>query len=208
MVSLKVTTFLQLVHLDFTSFKSTVDLGKMPEVKHVLVIVDHFTRYIRAYVTKDEKASMVTKCLYEGFISIFGAPEKLITDQGKAFTSKVVTELCTQFRVEKTNTTPHHPQGNGQVEQAHQTLGNMIGKLEDEHKKQWPRHLVKLTHAYNLTRSAITGYSPHFSMFGQSPRLPIDFLFPTHAVMGKVKPIDAYVAELIGTLRKEAARQK
>ena len=56
-------------------------------------------------------------------------------------------------------------------------------------------------------------------MFGQQPRLPIDFLFPTHEVMGKMKPMDAYVAELIGTLRKafeiargitqeEAARQK
>ena len=44
-------------------------------------------------------------------------------------------------------------------------------------------------------------------------------MFPTHEVMGKVKPIDAYVVELIGTLRKafgiargitqeEAARQK
>ena len=59
----------------------------------------------------------------------------------------------------------------------------------------------------------------HFLMFGQQPRLPIDFLFPTHDVMGKVKPMDAYVLELIGTLRKafeiawaitqeEAARQK
>ena len=62
----------------------------------------------------------------------------------------------------------------------------MIGKLEDEHKKQLPKHLVKLTHAYNLTRSAVTGYSPHFLMFGWRPRLPIDFLFPTHEVMGKM----------------------
>ena len=107
---------LQLMHLDFTSFESTMDLDKMPEVKHVLVIVDHLTRYMRAYVTKEQKESMVTKCLYEGFISIFGAPEKLITDQGKAFTSEIVTELCTQFGVGKTTMTPYHPQGNGQVE--------------------------------------------------------------------------------------------
>ena len=52
----------------------------MPEVKNILVIVDHFMRYMRAYVTKDQKASTVTKYLYEGFISIFGAPEKIITD--------------------------------------------------------------------------------------------------------------------------------
>ena len=95
----------------------------------------------------------------------------------------------------------------------------MIGKLEDEHKKQWPKYLAKLTHMYNLTSSAGTGYSPHFLMFGWRPRLPMDFLFPTHEVLGKMKPTDAYVVELIGTLRKafeiargitqeEAARQK
>ena len=219
MVSLKATAALQLMHLDFTSFESIMNCDKTPEVKHVLVIMDHFTRYMRAHVTKDQKASTVTKCLYEGFILIFGVPEKLITDQGKAFTSKIVTELCTQFGVGKTTTMPYHPQGNGQVEQAHQTLRNMIGKLEDEHKRQWPKHLVKLSHMCNSTRSAVTGYSPHILMFGQRPRLPIDFLFPIHEVMGKVKPIDAYVAKLIGTLKKtfeiargitqeETARQK
>ena len=95
----------------------------------------------------------------------------------------------------------------------------MIGKLEDEHKKQWPRHLAKLTHAYNSTRSVVTGYSAHFLMFSRRPRLPIDFLFPTNEDMGRVKPIDAYVVKLISTLRKafdiaqgitqeETARQK
>ena len=59
-----------------------------------------------------------------------------------------------------------------------------------------------LTHAYNWTRSAVTGYSPPFLMLGQRLRLPIDFLFPMHEAMGQMKPIDAYVAELIGTLRK------
>ena len=157
MVSLKVTTHpLQLMHLDFTLFESMMELDKTPEVKNILVTVDHFMRYMRAYVTKDQKASTVAKCLYEGFIFIFGTPEKIITDQGKAFTSDVVTELCNQFGVGKTTMTPYHSQGNGQVKQAHQALGNMIGKLEDGHKKQWPRHLAKLTHAYNLTRSLVT----------------------------------------------------
>ena len=93
---------------------------------------------MRAYVTKDQKPSTVTKCLYEGFISIFGAPEKIITNQGKGFTSEVIIKLCTQFGVGKATTTPYHPQGNGQVEQAHQTLGDMIGKLEDEYKNSGP----------------------------------------------------------------------
>ena len=128
-------------------------------------------------------------------------------------------QLCSQFGISQLTTTAYHPQGNSQVEQAHQTLGRMIGKLEDEYKGQWPNHLLKLTHAYNSTRSAVTSYSPHFLMFRQWPRLPIDFVFPTHEVMGTLRPVDSYVAELITALRKafkvaqnmtqmEALRQK
>ena len=106
----------QLVHLDFTSFETTTDLNESPKVEHVLVIVDHFTRYTRAYVTKDQKAWTAAKILYEWFISIFGAPERILMDQGKAFTSEVVEQLCSQFGICQLTTTACHPQGNGQVE--------------------------------------------------------------------------------------------
>ena len=141
MVPMMVTVPLQLVHLDFTSFKITTNLNESPKVENVLVIVDHFTRYTRVYVTNDQKALTAAKALYKGFISIFRAPERILIDQGKAFTSEVVGQLCSQFRISQSTMTAYHPQGNGQVEHAHQTLGRMIGKLEDEFKGQWPKHL-------------------------------------------------------------------
>ena len=202
MVPMMVTTPLQLVHLNFTSFETTMNLNESPKVKNILVIVDHFTRYTRAYVSKDQKALTAARILYEGFISIFGAPKRILMDQGKAFTSEVVGQLCSQFGISQLTTAAYHPQGNSQVKQAHQTLGRIIGKLEDEFKGEWPRHLLKLTHAYNLTWSAVTRYSPHFLMFGQWPRLPIDFIFLTHEVMGTLRLVDNYVAELISVLRK------
>ena len=33
--------------------------------------------------------------------------------------------------------------------------------------------------AYNGTRSAVTGYSPYFLLFGRKSRMPVDYLFPT-----------------------------
>ena len=123
---------LQLVHLNFTLFKMTTNLNEAPKVKHILVTVDHFTRYTSTYMAKDQKASTAAKNLYEGFISIFGAPKRILMDQGKAFTSEVVEQLCSQFGISQLTTTVYHPQGNGQVERVHQTLGRMIGKLEDE----------------------------------------------------------------------------
>ena len=97
MVPVMVTAPLQLVHLNFTSFEATTNLDESPKVKHVLVNVDHFMRYTRADVTKDQKASTAAKTLYEGFISIFEAPERILTDQGKAFTSEVLEQLWSQF---------------------------------------------------------------------------------------------------------------
>ena len=90
MIPLMVTAPLQLVHLNFTSFETTTNLNESPKVKHILVIVDHFMRYTKAYVTKDQKVLTAAKTLYEGFISIFGSPKRILTDQGKAFTKEMV----------------------------------------------------------------------------------------------------------------------
>ena len=90
---------LQLVHLNSTLFETTTNLNELPKVKNILVILDHFMRYTRAYVTKDQKVSTAAKSLYEGFISILGAPKRILTDQGKAFTSEVVEQLCSQFGI-------------------------------------------------------------------------------------------------------------
>ena len=111
-----VTAPLQLVHLDFTSFEMTTDLNGSLKVEHVLVIVDHFMRYTRTYETKDQKVLTAAKTLHEGFIPIFGAPKRILMDQGKAFTSEVVGQFCSQFGISQSTTTAYHPQGNGQVE--------------------------------------------------------------------------------------------
>ena len=60
----------------------------------------------------------------------------------------------------KVRTSPYHAQTNGQVEQAHQTLMCMIGKLSKDQKVDWPRHLPELVHAYNSMRLAITRIQP------------------------------------------------
>ena len=68
---------------------------------------------------------------------------------------------------------------NGLVERSHQTIMQMIGKLEEDEKADWSSHLAEVVHAYNATWSTVMGYSPHYLMFGCRPRLPVDFYFPT-----------------------------
>ena len=55
----------------------------------------------------------------------------------------------------------------------------MIGKLEEDRKVCWSKHLPELLLAYNATHSAVTRYSPYYLLFGRRPRIPVDYLFPT-----------------------------
>ena len=96
----------------------------------------------------------------------------------------------------KDMTSPYHAQTNGQVEQAHQKLMCMIGKLGRNQKMDWLKHLPTLVHAYNATRSAITGNSLHYLMFTCQPHLPIDFYFPTVRSIKKHQCVDHYVANI------------
>ena len=169
----------ELLHVDFTSIEETVPLWQEPVIRNVMVMQDHFSKYVVAYVVKDQTAHTATQTLRGGYFGLFGAPAYLISDQGKAFTGHLITNLCELYGVQKLRTLPYHAQTNGQVEQMNQTIIHMIGKLEQDKKAHWSEHLLEMLAAYNGTHSAVTGYSPYFLLFGRKARMPVDYLFPT-----------------------------
>ena len=169
----------ELLHVDFMSIKETVPLKEDPVIRNVLVLQDHFSKYIVAYVVKDQTARTAAETLRIRYFGLFSAPAYLVSDQGKAFTGHVITHLCELYGVQKLRTSPYHAQTNGQVERMNQTIICMIGKLEEDKKAYWSEHLPELLMAYNATRSAVTGYSPYYLLFGRRPRIPVDYLFPT-----------------------------
>ena len=157
----------------------TMELNKPPRITNILVFHDHFMKHIMAYVTPDQTAKTVAKFLYQGYISIFGAPARLLSNQGANFTNNISDKLCMVLGMKKLQTSLYHSQMNRLVERSHQTIMPMIGKLVEDQKANWPGHLAEIVHAYNATQSTVMGYSPHYLMFGQRPRLPVDFYFPT-----------------------------
>ena len=88
------TAPLDLLHVHFTSIETTMELDQSPRVTNILVFQDHFTKHVLAYVTPDHTVKTVAKFLYGGYISIFGAPARLLSDKGSSFTSSIIEELC------------------------------------------------------------------------------------------------------------------
>ena len=160
---------LELVQLNYLCLEP----GKSLE-ENVLVVTDHFTSYVQAYVTKTQTAQMTAKTLWDKFIVHYGLPEKILMDQDQNFESQLVADLCKLMGTQKVHTSQYHLQTNGQCERFNSTLINILGTLPKKKKSEWKNHIGTLVHAYNCTQNSATGFSPYFLMFRRQPHLPID----------------------------------
>jgi hypothetical protein len=174
---LQATHPLELIHLDFVGIESKKEGVKKV---NILVVTDHFTRFAQAFILPTQKTLGVAETLWDKYFMIYGLPEKILSDQGGSFTSKLLTALMTISGVRRLRTSPYHPQTNGQCEKFNSTLISMLGTLPPEDKKNWEESLSTLVHCYNCTRNMATGYSPYYLLFGRHPIIPIDLEYGVH----------------------------
>ena len=97
---IKMTRPLELIHIDYLMTEAPKNFRSQKDV-NILIVTDHFTRYMHAYVTPNQKATTVAKTLWDRFFVHYGFPEKILTDQGQNFESKLLEELCLLAQVKK-----------------------------------------------------------------------------------------------------------
>ncbi|CAL9687717.1 unnamed protein product [Knipowitschia caucasica] len=144
--------------------------------ENVMVMTDVFSKFTVAVPTRDQTAPTVAHVLISEWFYKFGVPSRLHSDQGRSFESALIRQLCSLYGVEKSRTTPYHPAGNGQCERFNRTLHNLLRTLPLPQKSNWAACLPQVLFCYNTTPHQGTGESPYYLLFGQEPRLPIDFL--------------------------------
>eukprot|EP00917_Polyrhabdina_sp_WS-2016_P012628 GHVP01027742.1.p1 GENE.GHVP01027742.1~~GHVP01027742.1.p1 ORF type:complete len:131 (-),score=5.69 GHVP01027742.1:530-922(-) len=81
-------------------------------------IVDYCTRWAEAAVLSDTSSSSVSAAFIETWISRFGVPHTIITDQAKSFQG-CFEEVTSLLRCKALKSTPYHPKGNALVESFH-----------------------------------------------------------------------------------------
>ena len=74
------TTPLELLYIDFMSIEMTMELDKPPNMVNILVFCSHLTTHIMAYMTTDQTVKTVAQFLWQGYISIFRAMAKLLSN--------------------------------------------------------------------------------------------------------------------------------
>ena len=102
--------------------------GTKADNKHVLVVVDYFTKWVEAFPLPEQKAETVARTLMRDIVSIYGVPVVIHRDQRANFEGNVMKQLRQLLVMKKTGITTYHPQSDGVVERMNKTLMEAISK--------------------------------------------------------------------------------
>ena len=111
------------------------------------------------------------------WVSSFGSPLQIHSDQETNFTSAVFKGLCQILRIDKTQTTPMYNQSDGMVERFNRTIFNNLSLLVSRNQHDWDLKLPLFLLAYCSAVHETTGYTPSQMLFGRELRLPCDLFF-------------------------------
>ncbi|GBM01326.1 Retrovirus-related Pol polyprotein from transposon 412, partial [Araneus ventricosus] len=139
--------------------------------RYVLVLMDYFTKCPEAIPIPNKESSTVTEELVRAWISRYGVPMILYSDQGTNFNSVLFTELCKLLGILKTRTTALHPESDGMVERFNRTILNHLSLFVSKNQTDWDTHLSLFLLAYRSADHEVTGFTPADMLFGRTLRL-------------------------------------
>ncbi|GFX54381.1 retrovirus-related Pol polyprotein from transposon 412 [Trichonephila clavipes] len=156
------------------------------ENNNILVVKDYFTKWPEAYPIPNQDASAVAEVLVQHWISPFGVPIQLHSDQERNFDSAFCKRLCEILAIYKTRATALHSQSDGIAERFFRTILNSLSLLVSSNEQDWDKKLPFFFLAYRSSVHETIGSSPSQMLFARDLRLPADLLFS--------RPLDAPLA--------------
>ena len=191
-------------------------MGPLPETtrgnRFILVVGDYWSKWMEAFPIPNHTAATVASTLVYGFISRFGIPQQIHSDQGREFEATIFTEVCKLLQIDKTRTAPWRPCSNGLVENFNRTLGTLLRQTTSRHQRDWDEHVELATMTYRSTVHESMGQTPNMMMLGRELPMPSHLLAqtPEQDAEGNVADKVPYAVELGNKLREahELAREQ
>ena len=104
------------------------------------------------------------KVIMEKWVSVFGAPERLMSDNGLEFQNEPMKKMCEKMGIVQWATPAESPWSNGKCEK-------MVGLIkEDGFGKEMAMYWTVVAKNSMLEKG---GYSAYARVFGKNPRLPL-----------------------------------
>eukprot|EP00873_Tetraselmis_striata_P006997 jgi/Tetstr1/427261/TSEL_017446.t1 len=140
--------------------------------KYVIVIVEHFSKWIELVHVRDLEASTTAKAFHERVLARYGAPVEVVTDNGTEYQG-AFREQLERHGIQPVDIPPGHPQANGMAERIVQVLKVAVRKVVPTLGiASWHSWMPVIEFGYRVSKQATTGYSPYFLLFGRDHVAP------------------------------------
>ena len=147
---------------------------------YILLFTDRFSRRADMFAVSAAQftAAGTADVFIDKYITLWGCPVSLLSDNGLHFTSKLARAVYDRLGINKVNTSAYHPCTNGGVERVNHVLAQMLSMVGNEQQNDWDVLLPHVSSAYNNSVNAATGLAPNEIHIGRLPRLPLSVLEP------------------------------
>ena len=152
---------------------------------HLLHVIDHATRLSACAVIRNKQPETIIKELFRIWISIYGCPEKFLSDNGGEFANEKFKELCEKTNVVVHTTAAESPWSNGLCERHNLVIADMITKTMKDTGCSVELAVHWSVNAKNSLYN-VHGFSPYQLVFGRNPNFPNILTDKLPALYGEV----------------------
>lgn len=138
----------------------------------IFSIIDTFTKFILLFPVKNITAQVATQILANQVFNIFGPPQKLVSDNHSVFVSKTFHDMCFDWGVKHSRTTPYRPHGS-HVERFHRNLRSSLIIFSHDNHASWDYYLPYIQTAYNSAFHSSTKCTPSSLFLGRELLHPL-----------------------------------
>ena len=132
----------------------------------ILIITEYLSKYPYATPITTKSAPEIAVKLFE-YISFFGPPKELLSDQGREFLNSVVAELSLICGIERKVTAAYNPRTNGLTEHFGGTLIAALRKHVENEPTNWPAWLPFILLSYRTRVHSVTQQTPIALLIGK-----------------------------------------
>jgi transposase InsO family protein len=146
--------------------------------QYVFVAVDHLTRWVEAWPTKNIDTQSAIAVLEKHVIFRHSCPIEILADRGSCFTSAVFRKWCTKHNIKLLFTAAYKPDTNGVCERKNDVLKSILAKHVNKSHNNWDQLVQAAAYAANIAKHKITKFSPFQLLYGHDPNVPSKVVEP------------------------------
>nr|GEU40772.1 reverse transcriptase domain-containing protein [Tanacetum cinerariifolium] len=149
------------------------------KVKFLIVAIDCFTKWIKAKPLATITGNQVKKFVWDNIVCIFGLPREIISDNGKQFQGNPFKDWYENLCIRQRFAFVKHPQVNGLVEMANQSLGEGSKARLDARSKNWMEEISHVLWAHRTMIKSSNGDTRFSLTYETEAVVPTEIGMPT-----------------------------